>query len=35
MYEAPVAKTLELSNEGIICQSGGMQDYSNQEQQNW
>ena len=35
LYEAPVTKTLELFDESIICQSGGLTDYNRQDGQTW
>ena len=35
LYVPPVTKTLELSNEGIICQSGGLPDYTRHSEQTW
>ena len=35
LYEPPVTKTLELSIEGIICQSGGLTDYNRGSEQTW
>ena len=35
LYEAPETNVLELTNEGIICQSGGLTDYNRGSEQTW
>ena len=35
LYKAPETNVLELSNEGIICQSGALSDYDRKDEQTW
>lgn len=34
-YEPPVTEVIEIKSEGIICQSGGLDDYNHGTGQNW
>lgn len=35
LYVAPGAAVLELRSEGIVCESGGTQDYNRNDSQEW
>lgn len=35
IYEAPESTVLELKTEGIVCASGGLNDYNRQSEENW
>ena len=34
-YEAPATLVVELCCEGIVCQSGGLQNYNRGESEDW
>ncbi len=34
-YEAPRTEIVELRNEGIVCQSGGLHNYKRQTEEDW
>ena len=34
-YQTPTSTTIEVRTAGIICQSGGLEDYNHGTDQNW
>jgi len=34
-YIAPVCKAVEVRSEGVICGSGGTENYTRQEEEDW
>lgn len=34
-YETPAMMVVELKTEGIVCQSGGLQNYNRGESEDW
>jgi hypothetical protein len=34
-YEAPTMLVMEVKTEGIVCASGGLQDYNRQDAEDW
>ena len=34
-YEAPTMLVVEVKTEGIVCASGGLQDYNRQDAEDW
>ncbi len=34
-YEAPTMLVAEVKTEGIVCASGGLQDYNRQDAEDW
>lgn len=34
-YEAPTMLVVEVETEGIVCASGGLQDYNRQDDEDW